>query len=112
MHGYLRRVLRRRLTRPPAAVELVVIGVVGCFVGANALAVAVAAIHVVRWAVGAPVWDDVDDFRALETALTGAGSLVLALLGSLGLRRISAAWTRAQDPEPPEESVERWRRKL
>lgn len=110
MHGYGRCVRRRNLTRPPDAVALVVIGIVATFVGANAIAVAVAALHLVRWAIGAPVWDAGDDFGAAETALTGALSLALLLVGLLALRKTVALWTRAQDAERPQDSVARWRR--
>ena len=101
---------RRNLTRPPDVVALVVIGLVATFVGANAIAVAVAAVHLVRWVVGSPVWDRGDDFGAADTALTGAISLALLFVGLLALRKIVALWTKAQDPDSPEESVARWRR--
>ena len=102
----------RNVTRPPDAVALVVIGVVGCFVGANAITVAVTTIHLVRWLLGIPVWDDGDDYGAAQAALAGALALGLLLLGLLALRRIVAVWTRAQAPEPPQESAARWRRNL
>ena len=101
---------RRSLTRPPDVVALVVIGFIATFAGANAIAVVVAGWHLVRWAAGAPVWDADDDFGAADTALTGALALAMLLAGLLALRKLVALWTRAQDPDSPEEAVARWRR--